>query len=48
MILLYDLPALARTFMLCLVFLILWPTMMLLAESVYQRNTGASVCFSSL
>ena len=46
MILLYDLPALARTFMLCLVFLILWLTMMLLAESVYQRMyRGFSVFF---
>ena len=46
MILLYDLPALARTFMLCLEFLILWLTMMLLAESVYQRMyRGFSVFF---
>ena len=46
MILLYDLPALLRTIMLCLVFLILWLTMMLLAESVYQRMyRGFSVFF---
>ena len=46
MILLYDLPTLVRTFMLCLVFLILWLTMMLLAESVYQRMyRGFSVFF---
>ena len=46
MILLYDLPALARTFLLCLEFLILWLTMMLLAESVYQRMyRGFSVFF---
>ncbi|MBR4782122.1 MAG: hypothetical protein IK014_12315 [Lachnospiraceae bacterium] len=46
MILLYDLPALFRTIMLCLVFLILWLTMMLLAESVYQRMyRGFSVFF---
>ena len=46
MILLYDLPALLRTIMLCMVFLILWLTMMLLAESVYQRMyRGFSVFF---
>lgn len=37
MMLLYDLPDLWRTILLCAEFLILWLTMMLLAETVYQR-----------
>ncbi|MBR5180065.1 MAG: hypothetical protein IKW90_14910 [Lachnospiraceae bacterium] len=37
MTLLYDIPVLYRTILLCLVFLILWVTMMQLAEVVYQR-----------
>ena len=37
MTLLYDIPVLYRTIILCAVFLILWITMMLLAEVVYQR-----------
>ena len=35
--LLYDLPNLMRTILLCTVFLIFWLTFMLLAETVYQR-----------
>ena len=43
---LYDLPTFAVTMLLCSVFLILWLTMMLLAESVYQRMyRGFSVFF---
>ena len=43
---LYDLPTFAVTVLLCSVFLILWLTMMLLAESVYQRMyRGFSVFF---
>lgn len=46
MIVFNDLPTMARTFLLCLEFLILWLTMMLLAESVYQRMyRGFSVFF---
>ncbi|MBP5533170.1 MAG: hypothetical protein J6X68_04310 [Lachnospiraceae bacterium] len=46
MIVFNDLPTIARTFLLCLEFLILWLTMMLLAESVYQRMyRGFSVFF---
>lgn len=46
MTLLYDLPAIYRTFLLGIVFVILWMTMMLLAESVYQRMyKGFSVLF---
>ena len=37
MMLLYDIPVLHRTILLCIVFLILWVTMMQLAEVVYQR-----------
>ncbi|MBR4343710.1 MAG: hypothetical protein IKP88_13625 [Lachnospiraceae bacterium] len=37
MIQLYDLPNLAITIILCVVFLILWLTLMLLAETIYQR-----------
>ena len=37
MTLLYDITVLYRTIILCAVFLILWITMMLLAEVVYQR-----------
>ena len=36
MMLLYDLPDLPRTILLCAEFLILWLTLMLLAETVYQ------------
>lgn len=44
--LLYDLPDLSRTILLCTEFLILWITMMLLAETVYQRMyRGFSVFF---
>ena len=43
---LYDLPTFAITILLCSEFLILWLTMMLLAESVYQRMyRGFSVFF---
>ena len=43
---LYDLPTFAVTILLCFEFLILWLTMMLLAESVYQRMyRGFSVFF---
>ena len=35
--LLYDLPNLIRTIFLCIAFLILWLTFMLLAETVYQK-----------
>ena len=46
MMLLYDLPALYRTILLGIVFLILLLTMMLLAESIYQRMyRGFSVLF---
>ena len=44
--LLYDLPVLFRTILLCVVFLLLWLTMMFLAETVYQRMyKGFSVFF---
>ena len=46
MMLLYDLSDLPRTILLCAEFLILWLTMMLLAETIYQKMyKGFSVFF---
>ena len=35
--LLYDMPNIIRTILMCAVFLLVWLTLMLLAETVYQR-----------
>jgi len=45
--LLYDINTTVRTVLLCMVFLLLWLTLMLLAETVYQRMyKGFSVFFA--